>query len=256
MRAEAWRMEVQPPSTAWSTNTCVAAAQALGRDADARRWADSALELAERFGATWWTRRYRGGGAPTALSRSRAVLRRESDGVWTIGREGATQAVREMKGFAYLQQLLRRPGVELPALKLSDLAAGHVGVGVEQTPTGDLIDRQALAPYRTRLTEIDAELDELGKWDQTARVERLEHERKALLAEIRAATGLGTRTRQAGGTAERARVAVRKALAAAIDRITEVDPALGRLLRDCVHTGARCIYDPDPTRPVTWLTDR
>jgi len=30
---------------------------------------------------------------------------------------------------------------------------------------------------------------------------------------------------------------------------------LGRLLRDCVHTGTRCVYDPDPTRPVTWLTD-
>ena len=48
---------------------------------------------------------------------------------------------------------------------------------------------------------------------------------------------------------------MRKALAAAIDRIAEVDGGLGRLLRDCVHTGTRCVYDPDPTRPVTWLTD-
>ena len=53
-----------------------AAARTLGRDADARRWADSAAELAERFGAAWWTRRYRSGTAPpTELSRSRAVLR-------------------------------------------------------------------------------------------------------------------------------------------------------------------------------------
>ena len=55
--------------------------------------------------------------------------------------------------------------------------------------------------------------------------------------------------------AKRARVAVRKAVAAAIDRIAEVDGGLGRLLRDCVHTGARCVYDPDPSRLVTWLTD-
>jgi hypothetical protein len=125
-----------------------------------------------------------------------------------------------------------------------------------QVSTGDVIDRQALAAYRNRLAEIDADLDELGRWGETARVERLEHEREALLAEIRSATGLGTRARQAGGTSERARVAVRKALAAAIERIAEVDTGLGRLLRDCVHTGTRCVYEPDPTRPVTWVTER
>jgi hypothetical protein len=233
-----------------------AAALALGRDADARRWADSAAELAERFGAAWWARRYRRGAEPpTAPSPSRAVLRRTADGIWTTGRQGATHTVREMKGFVYLQHLLRQPGVEISALDLSDWAAGHAGSGVDQAPTGDLIDRQALAAYRQRLTDIDAELDDLGQWGQATRVERFEDERDALLAEIRAATGLGARARQAGGTAERARVAVRKALAAAIDRIAEVDGDLGRLLRDCVHTGTRCVYDPDPTRPVTWLTD-
>jgi hypothetical protein len=118
-----------------------------------------------------------------------------------------------------------------------------------------VIDRQALAAYHKRLTEIDAELDELEQWADAARVERLGHERDALLAEVRAATGLGGRSRQVGATAERARVAVRKAVAAAIERITDVDAGLGRQLRDCVHTGARCVYDPDPTRPVTWLTN-
>jgi hypothetical protein len=233
-----------------------AAAAALGRDEDARRWAENAAELAERFGAVWWTRRYRGGARPpAAVSRSRAVLRRTSDGIWTIGREGATQAVREMKGFAYLQLLVRQPGVEVSALDLSEWAAGHATSGVSEASVGDVIDRQALAAYRKRLAEIDAELAEFRQWGDAARIERLEDEREALLAEVRLATGLGGRPRQVGGTPERARVAVRKAVAAAIERIADVDASLGRLLRDCVRTGARCIYDPDPTRPVTWLTD-
>jgi hypothetical protein len=232
-----------------------AAALALGRDADARRWAGSAADLAERFGATWWTRRYRRGAGPRPVpSGTPAVLRRDSDGIWTVGREGATQAVREMKGFEYLRQLLRQPGVEISALDLSDWAAGHPGSGVDQAPLGDLIDRQALAAYRSRLIQIDAELDERGPWSDPAR-ERLEDEREALLAEVRAATGLGARPRQAGATIERARVAVRKAVAAATDRIAEVDDGLARLLRDCVHTGARCVYEPDPARPVVWVTD-
>jgi hypothetical protein len=88
------------------------------------------------------------------------------------------------------------------------------------------------------------------------RLERLQDERDALLAELRAATGLGGRSRVVpGGAAERARVAVRKAVAAAIERIAELDPLLGRVLSDTVRTGSYCSYQPDPSRPVVWLTD-
>jgi len=48
---------------------------------------------------------------------------------------------------------------------------------------------------------------------------------------------------------------VRKAIAAAHDRIEAHDAALARLLRDTVHTGAACRYEPDPGRPTTWLLD-
>jgi hypothetical protein len=232
------------------------AAAALGRDTDARAWTERAAELAERFGAAWWLRRYRRGGAqPVTPAVTRAVLRRTSDGIWTVGREGATEAIREMKGFAYLQHLVRHPGVEISALALSDWAAGHPGSGVDEQSTGDVIDRQALVAYRTRLAELDAELDECRAWADAARIARLEDERDALLSELRGATGLGARARQAGGTAERARVAVRKAIAAAIERIAATDSGLGRLLHDCVRTGARCSYEPDPARRVTWRTD-
>jgi hypothetical protein len=50
-------------------------------------------------------------------------------------------------------------------------------------------------------------------------------------------------------------VAVRKAISAAVERIDTLDPALARLLRDTVRTGAVCRYEPDPGRPVTWMLD-
>ncbi|HEX4098929.1 MAG TPA: hypothetical protein VHY21_00075 [Pseudonocardiaceae bacterium] len=80
-------------------------------------------------------------------------------------------------------------------------------------------------------------------------------ERDALLDQLMTATGLHGRQRRTSSAGERARVAVRKAVAAAIDRIDQLDPALGRLLRDTVRTGTVCRYDPDPTRPVRWLLD-
>jgi hypothetical protein len=82
---------------------------------------------------------------------------------------------------------------------------------------------------------------------------RIEAEREALLRELAGATGLGGRARTMGGTAERARVAVRKAIAAALDRIDADDQATARLLRRTVRTGSACRYEPDPDTPVDWL---
>jgi hypothetical protein len=71
----------------------------------------------------------------------------------------------------------------------------------------------------------------------------------------RAATGLGGRPRRAGGSAERARVAVRKAIAATLAQIERREPGVARLLRDSVRTGMVCRYEPNPDHPVTWITD-
>jgi hypothetical protein len=163
--------------------------------------------------------------------------------------------VPDVKGLRYLRLLLDRPGVDIAALDLSDAAAGHAGVQVTDGDGGPLLDRQALAAYRRRLAELDEELAEADGWADAGRSERLAAERAALLAEVSAATGLGGRPRVAGGAAERARIAVRKAIVAAIGRISAVDPVLGRLLTDTVSTGATCRYAPDPGRPVRWLLD-
>ena len=232
------------------------AAAASERPDDAERWARSGRELAARFGAEWWIDQLTAprGDARRALPIT-AYLRPDGNGIWTIGVTGSTVPVREMKGFAYLRLLLRQPGVDITALDLSDWAAGHAGRGLDQTGTGEVIDRQALEAYRARIAELDEEIAEAQQWADQARLPRLRAEREALLDEVGAATGLGGRARRSGATAERARVAVRKAVAAAIERIATVDPALARLLRDCVQTGHSCRYDRDPARPVQWLTD-
>lgn len=61
--------------------------------------------------------------------------------------------------------------------------------------------------------------------------------------------------RRLASSRERARTAVRAAIAAALDRIAEYDPALARLLRDTVHTGATYRNEPAPERAVAWRLD-
>ena len=225
-------------------------------DPRADDWRAAAVAAYRRLGAPWWLHRV--SGEPVTASSppppaQRTVELRPVPGraVWSVGRPGTEQLVPDMKGLSYLHALLERPGVDVPALDLSALVAGH-GTTVSEADLGESVDRQALATYRQRLRDIDVELDEARGWSDPARTERLESEREALLHEVGAATGLRGRVRAAGGSAERARVAVRKAIAAALDRIEAGDPATARLLRTSVRTGSVCRYEPDPDATVVW----
>ena len=218
---------------------------------DAQQWAARATGEYERLGASWWQRRLPPAvrGQPAGV----AHLRPGGGGIWWVGREGAVTAIRDVKGLHYLRIMLQRPGADIPAIDLSDAVAGHPGAGAAGLDVGEVLDKQALSAYRRRLAEIDADLDEARSWADTGRAAQLAAERDALLDQVRAATGLGGRPRVPGSVHERARIAVRKAIVNAIDRIAAADPPLGRLLSDTVTTGATCRYDPDPDRQVRWV---
>ncbi|HEY0561192.1 MAG TPA: hypothetical protein VGD03_12950 [Frankiaceae bacterium] len=226
---------------------------AVGRTAEADHHGALARAAYGRLAATWWSRRV----PPAATGPQRPAdvvhLHPAGDGLWTVGRHGATHPLPDLRGLQYLRLLLDRPGIDVPALDLSDAVAGHAGVRVADFDSGPVIDRQALAAYRQRVAELDEDLAEADAWGDSLRAERLSGERQALLAQVAEATGLGGRARTTASARERARVAVRKAITATITRIGEVDPALARLLRDTVLTGGSCRYDPDPHRPVHWV---
>src|SRR4051794_12644669 len=208
----------------------------LGRLDEAERCRGAAADGYRRMAATWWLERVEGA-RPAPRPVEVLHLHPTADRLWEVGGHGRTRALADAKGLRYLRLLLARPGTEIPALELSAAVAGHPGVQVDDDG-GELADVAALRAYRHRLRELDQELDEARDWADAGRLERLEEERAALLAEVGRATGLAGRPRSAPGSAERARVAVRKAIAAAVARIRDVDPGLARLLESTVRTGA------------------
>jgi hypothetical protein len=222
--------------------------------ADAGGWRHSAVSCYERIGARWWRDRlaWSSGGAPH--EHAVTVHFHQNDAGWLIGRDGATVVLPDVKGLHYIRCLLQRPGLEVEAAELAAAAGGHPGVTISQADA-DVIDTQALRAYRARLAEIDAELNEAESWADEARSSRLRLEREALLAEIGAAAGLGGRRRQFSSAEERARIAVRKAIVSALNRIEQHDNSLARQLRDSLRTGSACRYDPDPSRPVVWILE-
>lgn len=228
-----------------------AAAIALD-DPRAGQWGKVALAAYDTLGADWLAARVRtrthSEPAPNA-SRSFALRPLKGGALWSVGPADAEQVLPDMRGLRHLHALLSRPGIDIGALQL----ASDGGPVLDEAGAGELLDRQALASYRRRLAEIDAELDESVVWSDSARTERLEAEREALLHELGAATGLGGRSRAAAGSAERARSAVRKAITAALERVEAVDAATARALRATIRTGTSCRYDPDPDSPCEWL---
>ncbi len=188
-----------------------------------------------------------------------AVFHREGE-YWTVGFGGETLRVRDSKGMRHLARLLAVPGRELHALELASTDGGTpraVARG-ELEPidglgdAGAILDPEAKAAYRARLTEIREELAEAERWNDPERVRRLEDERQALTDELAAAVGLGGRDRVAASAAERARVSVTRAIRSALARIREQNVALADHLDATIRTGTFCSYTPDPRAPIAW----
>ena len=214
----------------------------LGDPAAAERHRSAALATYERLGARWWGERLQRllpASGPPAEDVQVVHLHQQAGGLWLVGREGATFVLPRMRGLTHLHALISSPDADLPALRL---------VGAEVVEQGELevLDAESRRFLGSRLASLEAQLADHDRSD-------LREERDAIEAYLAGATALGGRRRVTGSNAERARVAVRKSIVAALARIAEADPWLGRHLHDRVRTGFECRYQTDPDRPVRWI---
>lgn len=230
-------------------DTLARSAALLGDPATADRLRTRALATYERIGAPWWRERLVSWQPPVAHSNDQVHFHPAAEGLWLIGRDPAGTPLRELRGFGYLRELLRRPRQPVAAL---DLVGASTAI---ESGLGEVLDEQALKAYRQRLRDLDQELTEAEEWSDLDRLSAVRLEREALLDELGRATGLGGRTRTTGSSQERARVAVKKAISAAVERIATVDEPLAHHLRTTIHTGLTCSYEPGPADTLRWVLD-
>lgn len=170
-----------------------------------------------------------------------AALVQDGD-TWVLIYAGRSARLRDSKGLHDLAKLLARPG---DAVHVADLA-GTVTAQV----TDSALDATAVAAYRARLADLEAEVAEAEANNDIGRVSRLLEEKDFLVTELAGSLGLAGRRRRPGDPVERARKAVTARLRDTIKRITKVHPLLGRHLTNAVHTGTFCSYEPE--QPVIW----
>ncbi len=204
----------------------------------------------------------------------RAIFCKEGE-YWTVGRVGSTFRLKHTKGFGYLSQLLRHPAVDFHVLDLAggiasqrdddetsqsahglprgDEDLGNAGIHIGNLgDAGEMLDEQAKAAYRRRLSDLREELDEAKELGNVKRAEQAEREIDALTSELSRAVGLGGRDRRASSASERARQSILKTIKSVVERIAQIDARLGDVFSRCIKTGNFCSYQPDPAFPIVW----
>jgi hypothetical protein len=160
--------------------------------------------------------------------------------------------LKDTKGMAYLEHLLRHPGRDFFALEL----VGLLSDGGEATPragdAGEILDARAVAEYRRRVADLRGELDEADAANDQGRASRLREEIEILSEQLGEALGLGGRRRKAAADSERARVNVTRAIRSSVRKIADAHPVLGRRLIHSIKTGNACCYEEDSERPILW----
>ena len=208
------------------------------RPGDAERAAElrrAAIDDARRFGMTaradQWER-------TSALDHGGAVECSRDGRIWLVRLGDRAAVVPHTVGMGYLAELIDHAGVEIAAVELSSGHAVSGGTTSDQL----VLDDRAKAAYRRRIEELQREIDDADENVDLDRAARARAELDQLVAELARATGFGGRGRCFADEAERARVAVRKAIKRALASITEVEPVLGGEIASRVVTGTRCVF--------------
>jgi hypothetical protein len=203
----------------------------LGRCEDAVAELTAALVSAQRMRSEPWATFTRGYLAVAGESVASNEFRRDAD-VWSLSFAGKTVRMPDSKGLRDLHTLLANAGRPVSAVTLIAPEA--------QAPGSDpVLDDEAKARYRRRLAQLDAEID---RAPTDARAAALDHERAALLDELRSAAGLAGRTRRLGDETERARKTVTARIRDTLRKLDDRHPDLAAHLRGTVSTGTTCVY--------------
>lgn len=250
----AWGTSVNGPVGYWLGVLAAAA----GDTVQAAAHFESTIEQAERLEAAPWAERARkdaaaltvlAPGSPIAASGD--VFRRDG-ATWTLRYGDRTVHLPHTKGLADLHRLLQCPHTEVPAVGLLDPEAGAELAAAAGLGGDDLVDAEARARYRDHLQTLDERIDTAVALGDDARATVLDAERQALIDQLKAATGLGGRSRRLGDNAERARKSVTNRIRNALKKIEGSHPPLAEHLRSAVTTGSSCAYRPEGGAP-RWL---
>ena len=163
--------------------------------------------------------------------------------VWNLSYQGKSVQMPEVKGLYDLVRLMETPHMSIHSADLMGLKVLETGAPV--------LDERAKLSYQKQLLSIQESLTEAEQMQDPSAIERLQTAYDELLTHLSRSVGKGGNTRQTSSSLEKARSAVTWRIRAAIRKIEEIHPILGRHLKLSIKTGLFCSYEPE--RETDWL---
>jgi TolB-like protein/tetratricopeptide (TPR) repeat protein len=173
--------------------------------------------------------------------RERNLFLKES-GTWRIAYDGSIVQVPELKGFYDIQKMLLEPR---QLFHCAELMGSKVDEKGEK-----LIDEKARKQYHEKLLGLQQEISIAEQRNDYVNLEKLQEEYDQLIDYLSSSLGLKGKSRESGGTVEKARSAITWRIRKAIARIEQHHPPLGAHLSNAIKTGTLCSYQPE--RDVEW----
>ncbi len=171
---------------------------------------------------------------------------------WTVTLSQQSAVVKNLKGFRYLSRMITEPGREFHVLDLMAVEAGTLRAAGSEAHGIPLLDDAARDAYRRRLADIDEDIDEATRFNDSGRLAKAEDDRRYLINELARGLGIGGSHRHATGSSERARTAVARSLRYALDELAAHHQPAAAHFQASLRTGTYCSYAPDPLATVEW----
>lgn len=177
-----------------------------------------------------------GGESPVLSTTSEYVLRDDGE-MWTLRfRGGRAFPMKAHRGLTYLRFLLQRPGEQMTAFALVDLAEGRE-VASHPLATSLGIDDETIRSVKDALEKLKEERDEAEECCDQDTVARCEADMEKLAAYLRSETDQHGKTRRESPEQKRARTAVSNAITRAIDKIKKQSEPMATHLDEQIQRG-------------------
>jgi hypothetical protein len=176
-------------------------------------------------------------------SRSAVYVFRYEGELWDLGFADQRVMIRDSVGLRYIAELLRAPRKEIEALALAPRPADGE---ILQIISGaiEAVDPQTIQQVQCALDEKRSHLSSLHDSKNWAVKGELEEQIRKLEEYIKKAQRSQRVARRAGGSVERARLAVTNAIQRALAKIRAVHPKMADHLEQSIRTGSVLIYLP------------
>ncbi len=170
---------------------------------------------------------------------------------WLVVYDGVPKSVEHSVGMAYIARLLQSPGTEIHAAALRSTVSANGNMQVLGS-AGDVLDARALKEYRSKMTELQEEIQEAENNNDLGRVQKLKEDLHAITEEVGRAMGLGGRKRKAADDRERARKTISVGIRRALKAIKKGHQPLWQHLKNSLKIGEYLSYQPDQS--ISWTT--